>query len=310
MTPRARPVCERDAAFRGYALAPDLVQQARDVPAEQAALAQLATFALGFTPAVTLAPPSAWMAEIGGSLRLFGGRARLVTRLVDGVRARGFEARVGVAPTPIAALALARAGRPEAVTSLDALPSALETVSLAHFDWPEDARTTLAAAGVCTFGEADRLPREGLARRFGPSLVATLDRAWAGSRSARTVFSASAICIPSRASRAGARRRGLELRRESPRAGALGMVAGARARRERAFARAGARACAGPSSRFAVHASAFRARCAVTHAQASDAGPGGTTCATVAAGAGGRDRARKRNRCTARRPESQAAAGR
>lgn len=173
---RAAGLREQMLLSAAYALAPELVQQARDVSAEQAALAQLATFALGFTPAVSLAPPSAWVAEIGGSLRLFGGLAKLVTRLADGVRSRGFKARVGVAPTPIAALAFARAEQP-AVTSIDALPLALENVSLAHFDWPEAARTTLAAAGVRTFGEADRLPREGLARRFGPSVVATLDRA-------------------------------------------------------------------------------------------------------------------------------------
>ncbi len=160
-----------------YALAPELVQQARDLRAEQAALAQLATFALGFTPMVSLAPPCAWIAEIGGSLRLFGGRAKLVAQLAGGVRARGFSARIGLAPTPIAALALARTERPLAVTAIDGLLDVLGDVSLAHFDLPEAARTTLAAAGVHTFGEADRLPREGLARRFGPSIVATLDRA-------------------------------------------------------------------------------------------------------------------------------------
>src|SRR5512134_1175436 len=55
------------------ALAPDLVQQPRDESQEIAALEQLATFALRFTPAVALAPPSALVAEIGTSLRLFGG---------------------------------------------------------------------------------------------------------------------------------------------------------------------------------------------------------------------------------------------
>jgi protein ImuB len=174
---RAAGLREQMLLSAAYALAPELVQQARDVPAEQAALAQLATFALGFTPMVGLVPPSAWIAEIGGSLRLFGGRANLVARLADGVQARGFATRVGVAPTAIAALAFARAGQPVAVTSIEALPQALGPVSLAHFDLPEAALTTLAAAGVRTFGEADRLPREGLARRFGPSVVATLDRA-------------------------------------------------------------------------------------------------------------------------------------
>ena len=161
-----------------YALAPELVQQPRDIAAEQASLAQLATFALGFTPSVSLVPPSAWVAEIGGSLRLFGGRAKLVARLVEGMRSRGFAANVGVAPTAIAALAFARAGHPMHVVSIDAVAfGARTTFRFAHFDVDAPALETLEAAGVRTFGEADRLPRDGLARRFGPSLVATLDRA-------------------------------------------------------------------------------------------------------------------------------------
>jgi protein ImuB len=174
---RATGLREQMLLSAAYALAPELVQQARDVPAEQAALAQLATFALGFTPMVSLVPPSAWVAEIAGSLRLFGGRARLIAQLADGVQARGFTTHVGVASTPIAALAFARAGQPAAIPSIDALLRALDAVPLTHFDLPEPALTTLAAAGVRTFGEADRLPREGLARRFGPSVVGTLDRA-------------------------------------------------------------------------------------------------------------------------------------
>ena len=159
-----------------YALAPDLVQQSRDLPAEAAALEQLATFVLGFTPATSLAPPDALIAEIGSSLKLFGGRHTLVSRLATGLRERGFSTRVGVGPTPLSALAFARAGT-EPVVALDALPGALEPLSLAAFDLPEEARTTLAAAGVRTFGQADRLPRAGLARRLGPAIIATLDRA-------------------------------------------------------------------------------------------------------------------------------------
>jgi protein ImuB len=50
-------------------------------------------------------------------------------------------------------------------------------VPLVHFDVDADALVTLAAAGVRTFGAADRLPRGGLARRCGRAFVAALDRA-------------------------------------------------------------------------------------------------------------------------------------
>jgi protein ImuB len=174
----------RDAGVRhgmllsaAYALAPGLARQPRDAEAEIGALAQLATFALRFTPGVSLAPPQAIVAEIGGSLRLFGGREKLVARLRSGVAQRGFAVCTGVAPTPLAALALARAGCHAPVESSLALPPALAPLSLAHFDLPEAALATLAAAGVRTFGEVERLPRAGLARRFDPSFVLALDRA-------------------------------------------------------------------------------------------------------------------------------------
>ncbi len=159
------------------ALAPDLVRQPRDVDGETQALEQLATFALRFTPTTCLVPSAAFVAEIGGSLRLFGGRDALVARLARGIGARGFAAQLGIAPTPRAALAFARAGRTDPVAAPDALAAALAPLSLAHFDLPEDACATLAAAGVHTFGEAERLPRAGLARRFGPTVVDALDHA-------------------------------------------------------------------------------------------------------------------------------------
>ncbi len=159
------------------ALAPDLVRQPRDADGETRALEQLATFALRFTPTACLAPPAAFVAEIGASLRLFGGREALLSRLARGIERRGFAARLGVAPTPRAALAFARAGLATPVDDPDALAAALAPLSLAHFDLPEDALATLAAAGVRAFGDAERLPRAGLARRFGPAVVDALDHA-------------------------------------------------------------------------------------------------------------------------------------
>ena len=66
-------VCAGQLVSAALALAPDLVLRDRDPDAEAAALAALATWATQFTPAVSLAPPDAVLAEIGGSLRLFGG---------------------------------------------------------------------------------------------------------------------------------------------------------------------------------------------------------------------------------------------
>jgi len=186
------------------ALAPDLVLHERDPHAEAAALAAVATWATQFTPAVALAPPDAVLAEIGGSLRLFGGMPPLTARLSRGVHDLGYAAQVALAPTPAAALLLARAGidgtasqrrfsgkspenagaawRDGAIPDLagfgktGTVPEVLAPLPLALLDADPDVVATLAAAGVTTFGQACALPRAALARRVGADFVALLDR--------------------------------------------------------------------------------------------------------------------------------------
>jgi len=69
------------------ALAPEIVLRDRDPAAEAAALASFAAWVTQFTPMVSLAPPAALLAEISGSLRLFGGFPRLAARLGQPERA-------------------------------------------------------------------------------------------------------------------------------------------------------------------------------------------------------------------------------
>ena len=159
------------------ALAPDVVVRERDAAAEAAALADVATMLLAFTPNASLAPANAIVAEIAGSLRLFGGLAPLARALLRQAHSRGYEATLAVAPTPTAALLLARAAKTTPVLDAEALPAALAELPLALLDCDADVLATLAAAGVTTFGAALALPRAGLARRFGPELVGLLDRA-------------------------------------------------------------------------------------------------------------------------------------
>ena len=188
------------------ALAPELRMRERDNEAETHALAQIATSVLTFTPSASLAPPDAVLAEIGSSLRLFRGLRPLVARLVQGTQALGYEPRLGLAPTPGAALLCARAGRtyPDIAAAYSAeahLPEAhsaqtdspqtqsaqtplaqtqlaeiLAPISLQLLDLPDATRATLASAGITTFGALTALPRDGLARRFGAELVHMVDR--------------------------------------------------------------------------------------------------------------------------------------
>jgi len=163
------------------ALAPDLVLRDRDPNTEAAALAAVATWATQFTPAVSLAPPDAVLAEIGGSLRLFGGLPRLVAHFTRGAHDLGYTARLAFAPTPTAALFFARAGNGvrsgPSISGPDTISAALAPLPLAPLGLDAAALATLAAAGITTFGQACALPRAALARRVGANLPATLDRA-------------------------------------------------------------------------------------------------------------------------------------
>jgi protein ImuB len=169
-------ICAGQLISAALAFAPGLRSRDRDVDAEACALAQLATWALTFTPSAGLAPPNAVVAEIGGSLRLFSGLPQLAARLVGGAHALGYTARLGLAPTPGAALLFARAGRTQPVMARAQLPELLAPLPLTLLDFDDALRTTLADAGVTTFGQAVVLPRDGLARRGGADLLAALDR--------------------------------------------------------------------------------------------------------------------------------------
>ena len=159
------------------ALAPDVVLRDRDPDAEAAALANVATWATRFTPTVSLAAPDAVLADVGGSLRLFGGLPQLAAAFARGARDLGYVAALAFAPTPTAALLLARAAHATPVTAIRELDRALAPLPLAHLDADRDAVALLAAAGIDTFGQACALPRDALARRAGGGFLDTLDRA-------------------------------------------------------------------------------------------------------------------------------------
>lgn len=159
-----------------HVLAHDLRMHARDIQAEQQALTQTAAWAAQFTPALTLAP-QAVLLEIEGSQRLFGGLDALLGRVRDEIRALGYHVQIATAPTPLAALWLARADRAAAIDELDDLAAALAPVPVRALDLPNTMQAALDDLGVHRLGDVLRLPRDGLTRRFGPMLVQWLDRA-------------------------------------------------------------------------------------------------------------------------------------
>jgi protein ImuB len=145
---------------------------------EAAAQRALGCIALGFTPRVALVDEAVLM-EVAGSLRLFDGLARLAQRLVQQAN-QFFEqnkvlVHIGRAQGATSLIALGRLRnlrlQPGAACRRVAeLPMDTLTAARAHLD-------VLERVGCRTWDDLLRLPRDGMARRFGAPLLASLDRA-------------------------------------------------------------------------------------------------------------------------------------
>jgi len=144
-------------------------------------LERLVAAAGEITPRVSLEPPDGVLLEVRGSLALFGGVEALCGKLLAASRRLGVPAQMALAPTPLAALAGARAPRRRGSAAFRVMHRAelvgtLAPLPLAVLRLPEAVLAGLAKMGVTEIGQALRLPRAGLARRFGPAVLSTLDR--------------------------------------------------------------------------------------------------------------------------------------
>ncbi len=159
------------------ALSPQLQVLERDPRSEARRLRRLAQWAMRYTALVSLETPHRLLLEIHGSLKLFGGLDRLCQQICADLKALGYSLRHAVAPTPRAALWLARDADGTRVTDVAALPGVLADLSLRCTDWSERELNMLQGMGVQYLGECLRLPRDGFARRLGVRCLADLDRA-------------------------------------------------------------------------------------------------------------------------------------
>lgn len=166
------------------ALAPQLQFGQADAARETQALHALAHVALAFTPTVTLdgsGVHACVLLEVQASLRYFGGLARLQQRLRAALEPLGLRVRLASAPTALGAALLARwrdglaAGAHS--TRLDVLQRLLDQAPLALLAAGREHALALAGMGLQRLGDVRRLPRDGLARRFGEGLLHDLDRA-------------------------------------------------------------------------------------------------------------------------------------
>jgi len=162
------------------ALAPDLLLGQADAARDRSALQAVVHAALTLTPAVAV-QGHAVLLEVQASLRFFGGPATLLSRLRDTLAPLGHKVQIASAATAQGAALLAQwrgdlalgphSTQPAALQALlDELPLGLLAAAREHAE-------ALQGMGLHRLGDLHRLPRSGLARRFGKALLDEADRA-------------------------------------------------------------------------------------------------------------------------------------
>lgn len=161
------------------AAAQALLPGLHSAPVDHAAMHTLrnsiASIGYAVSEQVNLREPDAVLVEIGASLRCFGGWPRIARILRARLRTLGVTHRLGVAVTPLAAV-LAAADRDGHIVDTDAMKTMLRDLPLHNARLQATQVTALESMGLRRLGEVLALPRAGLARRFGTSLLDHLDR--------------------------------------------------------------------------------------------------------------------------------------
>jgi protein ImuB len=137
----------------------------------------LAGWAGRFTPNVSLQRDCGLLLEIAASLKLFGDLHALISALRTDLAAMKYTAYLAGAPTARAAWWLAQSRTEQFIENTADLETTLAELPIAVLDGEADTLAALDAIGARMLGDVLRLPRDGLARRFGQSLLDELDQA-------------------------------------------------------------------------------------------------------------------------------------
>lgn len=154
-----------------------LQHRSRDEQAECARLNRVALTACGFSGEVSFCTSDSIVLEIGASLKLFGGLANLLRRAREAFSHCDVHFVFAVAPTGRAASWLAQYCPGTYVQVPEQLAEFLRRLPARAVTGEERVLQRLQRSGIRTVGALLRLPRAGVARRFGPELLQRLDQA-------------------------------------------------------------------------------------------------------------------------------------
>jgi protein ImuB len=162
------------------AMEASLIAIARAPEKETQSIKQIAAWCSQFTPAVSI-DGHGLLLEVAGSLKLFGGIAKLAAQIRKGMATLGYHALIGIAPTPLAAQLLAKLTQYQTgvrmCQHMAQLNERLADVPLPLFAWPHETLRALSTLGLTRVKDLLAQPREGLRRRFDESMLNDLDRA-------------------------------------------------------------------------------------------------------------------------------------
>ena len=172
---RAQGVRAGQVLGAAQALCAGLKTEMRRPKDEDAAMQNLALWALGYSAQVARHGTHTLLVEIGASCRLFGNERRLLQAIATDLEREAYACMAGVAATPAAARLFAQAGIGRIVRDVDALRDIIAPLALVHGELPAETCEALAAVGVRSYGALLRLPRAEVARRFGQVVPDHLD---------------------------------------------------------------------------------------------------------------------------------------
>ena len=164
------------------ALVPHLTLGQADEARDAQALTSAAHAALAFTPSVVFGVDQdahTVLLEVQSSLRYFDGFARLLQRLQAALAPLGHTVQIASAPTAQGAALLSRLAATKLCHCADlaALTRTLNAAPVWLLGPGREHWEALESMGLRTLGDLRRLPRAGVARRFGEGLLDELDRA-------------------------------------------------------------------------------------------------------------------------------------
>lgn len=144
---------------------PDLTAEDIDREADAKALGRLGTWMIRFSPLVALDGDDGLMIETTGCDHLHGGEHAMMEAVSDMLERNAIPHRLGLASTPGAASALARAS-PGTVLEDGQETDGLSALPIAALRLSDEAETLLKRFGLRHIGQLYGIDRKALARRF------------------------------------------------------------------------------------------------------------------------------------------------